>query len=165
MWTISVLIIMTDEEPVKLLRELGPSAIDTELRALSPDMGGEVRVMQSFLKMISSILQSKKDFDLAQAYLALFLKVRYEQSADIYLFIYICMQLHTFSYQLNTIALTFSSIEMLSFWPNLPWQNCQLLGFCFCFIDPCIHILNKDCEMQLFFVFLFLTLKIFCKYF
>uniref|UniRef100_A0A672MZJ4 WD repeat-containing protein 36-like n=1 Tax=Sinocyclocheilus grahami TaxID=75366 RepID=A0A672MZJ4_SINGR len=78
------------EEPVKLLRELGPSAIEIELRALSPDMGGEVRVMQSFLKMISSILQSKRDFDLAQAYLALFLKVRYEQSADVYLFTFPC---------------------------------------------------------------------------
>lgn len=70
------------EEPVKLLRELGPSAIDTELRALSPDMGGEVRVMQSFLKMIGSILQSKRDFDLAQAYLALFLKLHLRFIAD-----------------------------------------------------------------------------------
>uniref|UniRef100_A0A671PI87 WD repeat-containing protein 36-like n=1 Tax=Sinocyclocheilus anshuiensis TaxID=1608454 RepID=A0A671PI87_9TELE len=70
------------EEPVKLLRELGPSAIETELRALSPDMGGEVRVMQSFLKMISSILQSKRDFDLAQAYLALFLKLHLRFIAD-----------------------------------------------------------------------------------
>uniref|UniRef100_A0A673MV48 WD repeat domain 36 n=1 Tax=Sinocyclocheilus rhinocerous TaxID=307959 RepID=A0A673MV48_9TELE len=70
------------EEPVKLLRELGPSAIETELRALSPDMGGEVRVMQSFLKMISSILQSKRDFNLAQAYLALFLKLHLRFIAD-----------------------------------------------------------------------------------
>uniref|UniRef100_A0A671SQM2 WD repeat-containing protein 36-like n=1 Tax=Sinocyclocheilus anshuiensis TaxID=1608454 RepID=A0A671SQM2_9TELE len=70
------------EEPVKLLRELGPSAIETELRALSPDMGGDVRVMQSFLKMISSILQSKRDFDLAQAYLALFLKLHLRFIAD-----------------------------------------------------------------------------------
>ncbi|KAL0192458.1 hypothetical protein M9458_010754, partial [Cirrhinus mrigala] len=61
-------------EPIKLLRELGPSAIETELRGLSPEMGGDIRIMQSFLKMISSILQSKRDFDLAQAYLALFLK-------------------------------------------------------------------------------------------
>lgn len=70
------------EEPVKLLRELGPSAIETELRALSPDMGGDVKVMQSFLKMINSILQSKKDFDLAQAYLALFLKLHLRFIAD-----------------------------------------------------------------------------------
>uniref|UniRef100_A0A8C1XCY5 WD repeat domain 36 n=1 Tax=Cyprinus carpio TaxID=7962 RepID=A0A8C1XCY5_CYPCA len=71
-----------DNNSLKLLRELGPSAIETELRALSPDMGGEVRVMQSFLKMISSILQSKRDFDLAQAYLALFLKLHLRFIAD-----------------------------------------------------------------------------------
>ncbi|XP_051958098.1 WD repeat-containing protein 36 [Xyrauchen texanus] len=63
------------DDPVKLVKELGPSAIETEIRALSPDMGGDVRVMQSFLKMIISILRSKRDFDLAQAYLALFLKL------------------------------------------------------------------------------------------
>lgn len=57
------------------LKELGPSAIDTELRSLAPDMGGNVSVMQSFLRMISSMLRLKQDFDLAQAYLALFLKV------------------------------------------------------------------------------------------
>uniref|UniRef100_A0A671SS19 WD repeat-containing protein 36-like n=1 Tax=Sinocyclocheilus anshuiensis TaxID=1608454 RepID=A0A671SS19_9TELE len=71
-----------DSNSLKLLRELGPSAIETELRALSPDMGGDVRVMQSFLKMISSILQSKRDFDLAQAYLALFLKLHLRFIAD-----------------------------------------------------------------------------------
>uniref|UniRef100_A0A673L199 WD repeat-containing protein 36-like n=1 Tax=Sinocyclocheilus rhinocerous TaxID=307959 RepID=A0A673L199_9TELE len=84
-FVIAVLIIcflLIDEEPVKLLRELGPSAIETELRSLSPDMGGDVRVMQSFLKMISSILQSKRDFDLAQAYLALFLKLHLRFIAD-----------------------------------------------------------------------------------
>lgn len=70
------------EEPVKLLRELGPSAIETELRALSPDMGGDVGVMKSFLKMISCILKSKKDFDLAQAYLALFLKLHLRLISD-----------------------------------------------------------------------------------
>uniref|UniRef100_A0AAY4DNW5 Small-subunit processome Utp21 domain-containing protein n=1 Tax=Denticeps clupeoides TaxID=299321 RepID=A0AAY4DNW5_9TELE len=62
-------------EPLRVLKELGPSAIDTELRSLAPDMGGDVAVMQSFLKLISSMLDSKRDFDLAQAYLALFLKL------------------------------------------------------------------------------------------
>lgn len=70
------------EEPVKLLKELGPSAIETELRGLSPEMGGDVSVMQSFLKMISSVLQSKKDFDLAQAWLALFLKLHLRLIAE-----------------------------------------------------------------------------------
>lgn len=70
------------EEPVKMLKELGPSAIETELRGLSPEMGGDVSVMQSFLKMISSVLQSKKDFDLAQAWLALFLKLHLRLIAE-----------------------------------------------------------------------------------
>ncbi|KAF4072906.1 hypothetical protein AMELA_G00252850 [Ameiurus melas] len=63
------------EAAVRHLKELGPSAIDTELRGLAPDMGGDVSVMQSFLRMISSMLRLKQDFDLAQAYLALFLKL------------------------------------------------------------------------------------------
>lgn len=74
---------MTDEEPLKLLKEFGPSAVETELRVMSPEMGGDVKVMQSFLKMIDSILKSNRDFDLAQAWLALFLKVRYEALTDV----------------------------------------------------------------------------------
>lgn len=65
----------SDEAAVGHLKEMGPSTIDTELRGLAPDMGGSVSVMQSFLRMISSMLRLKRDFDLAQAYLALFLKV------------------------------------------------------------------------------------------
>lgn len=65
------------------LKELGPSAVDTELRGLAPDMGGNVSVMQSFLRMISSMLRLKQDFDLAQAYLALFLKVGFFFSLNI----------------------------------------------------------------------------------
>ncbi|XP_015192182.2 WD repeat-containing protein 36 [Lepisosteus oculatus] len=60
---------------VSLLKGMGPSSIETELRGLAPDVGGSLDVMQSFLKMIISILDSKRDFDLAQAYLALFLKL------------------------------------------------------------------------------------------
>lgn len=54
---------------------MGPSNIDTELRSLSPDGGGSIKVMQSFLRMIETMLNTKYDFELAQAYLALFLKV------------------------------------------------------------------------------------------
>uniref|UniRef100_A0A4W4G599 Small-subunit processome Utp21 domain-containing protein n=1 Tax=Electrophorus electricus TaxID=8005 RepID=A0A4W4G599_ELEEL len=70
------------EDPVGLLKEMGPSAIDSELRVLAPDMGGDIRVMQSFLKMISTMLLLKRDFDLAQAYLALFLKLHLRIIAD-----------------------------------------------------------------------------------
>ncbi|TRY54325.1 hypothetical protein DNTS_021301 [Danionella cerebrum] len=38
------------EESIQLLRELGPSAVETELRALSPEMGGDV---QLHLRLIS----------------------------------------------------------------------------------------------------------------
>ncbi|XP_017316182.1 WD repeat-containing protein 36 [Ictalurus punctatus] len=70
------------EAAVRHLKELGPSAIDTELRGLAPDMGGDVSVMQSFLRMISSMLKLKQDFDLAQAYLALFLKLHLRLIAE-----------------------------------------------------------------------------------
>lgn len=65
----------SDEAALNRLKELGPSGIETELRSLSPDCGGSVEVMQSFLKMIGMMLDRKQDFELAQAYLALFLKV------------------------------------------------------------------------------------------
>lgn len=64
-----------DEAAISLLKEMGPSGIETELRSLSVDGGGSVEVMQSFLKMIGVMLDRKRDFELAQAYLALFLKV------------------------------------------------------------------------------------------
>ncbi|XP_029108979.1 WD repeat-containing protein 36 [Scleropages formosus] len=61
--------------PLGLLKGMGPSAIDTELRGLAPDVGGTLEIMQAFLRMITNMLDSKRDFDLAQAYLALFLKL------------------------------------------------------------------------------------------
>ena len=61
---------------ISLLKEMGPSGIDTEFRGLGPDMGGDVSVLRGFLGMVASMLDSHRDFDLAQAYLALFLKVQ-----------------------------------------------------------------------------------------
>ncbi|XP_073480708.1 WD repeat-containing protein 36 [Aquarana catesbeiana] len=61
--------------PLKTIKEMGPSNIDTEIRNLAPEGGGSVEVMQSFLKMIGRMLDIKRDFELAQAYLALFLKI------------------------------------------------------------------------------------------
>ncbi|XP_063066369.1 WD repeat-containing protein 36 [Engraulis encrasicolus] len=63
------------EGPLQLLKEMGPSGIDAELRSLAPDMGGHTDVLRAFLRLISSMLESRRDFDLAQAYLALFLKL------------------------------------------------------------------------------------------
>ncbi|XP_056393450.1 WD repeat-containing protein 36 [Hyla sarda] len=61
--------------PLKTIKELGPSSIETEIRNLAPEGGGSIEVMQSFLKMVGRMLEMRLDFELAQAYLALFLKI------------------------------------------------------------------------------------------
>lgn len=61
--------------PLDLLKSLGPSNIEIELRGLAPEGGGSTEVMLSFLRMIGMMLNKKYNFELAQAYLALFLKL------------------------------------------------------------------------------------------
>ena len=64
-----------------LLKSLGPSAVDLELRGLSPDLGSSPQpssasqLLVAFLQMLEAMLEERRDFDLAQAYLALLLKV------------------------------------------------------------------------------------------
>ena len=57
------------------LKELGPSAIDVEIRSLSPEGGGDVELMGHFMKFIEYVLSTNNNFELVQAYLGLFLKV------------------------------------------------------------------------------------------
>jgi Utp21 specific WD40 associated putative domain len=54
----------------------GPSALDLEVRSLSPEGGGSIGLMQQFLLMLHSGLLAKRHFEAVQAYLGLFLKVR-----------------------------------------------------------------------------------------
>ncbi|KAG8232513.1 hypothetical protein J437_LFUL012669 [Ladona fulva] len=61
--------------PLNKLKALGPTSIDYEIGLLNPDGGGSDTLMLQFMKMMEFVLKSKKDFELAQAYLALFLKV------------------------------------------------------------------------------------------
>jgi U3 small nucleolar RNA-associated protein 21 len=56
------------------LKEKGPSAIEIELISLAPEGGGSVELMVQFLNMILQVLMQKRDFEAAQAYLALFMK-------------------------------------------------------------------------------------------
>lgn len=65
----------TDTAPLNLLKSFGPSHIEIELRGLAPEGGGSTEMMLSFLRMIGMMLNKKYNFELAQAYLALFLKV------------------------------------------------------------------------------------------
>uniref|UniRef100_A0A8C5B1B7 Small-subunit processome Utp21 domain-containing protein n=1 Tax=Gadus morhua TaxID=8049 RepID=A0A8C5B1B7_GADMO len=67
--------------PLALLKSLGPSAVDLELRGLSPDLGSSPQpssasqLLVAFLQMLEAMLEERRDFDLAQAYLALLLKL------------------------------------------------------------------------------------------
>lgn len=53
---------------------LNPSMIDYEVRSLAPFSGGSISLMDKFLKMIIEMFNSNVNFELAQSYLALFLK-------------------------------------------------------------------------------------------
>lgn len=59
---------------IEKLKTFGPSMLDFEIKSLSVDNGGTVEVMLQFFKCVEFMLKSNKNFDLAQAYMGLFLK-------------------------------------------------------------------------------------------
>lgn len=61
---------------VKHITGLGPSMIDFEIKSLHPDGGGNLDVMEQFIKMLLFMFESNKNFELAQSYLAVFLKAQ-----------------------------------------------------------------------------------------
>lgn len=63
------------EDALEYMKSLGPSAVDVEIRSLSPDLGGSVDVLGCFLKFAQTVLETKTNFEIIQAYLGLFLKV------------------------------------------------------------------------------------------
>jgi len=62
-------------EAFDLLKLMGPSAIDVELRSLGPDGGGSEEMLHHMMQLLLSQLKTGKDFELVQAYMSLFLKV------------------------------------------------------------------------------------------
>lgn len=61
------------------LKSMGPSAIDSEINSLSTaDSSVTHSLLLQFMKVIKSALERKIDYELAQAYLGLFLKVHGE---------------------------------------------------------------------------------------
>lgn len=65
----------TDFVPViDALKQFGPSMIEFELNSLCPEAGGSIDVMLQFMKCIEFMLKSNRDFELAQAYLAVFMR-------------------------------------------------------------------------------------------
>lgn len=57
------------------LKEMGPSTIDFEVRSLAPESGGTTEVLLNFARAMLAGLQSRKDYELVQSYLGIFLKV------------------------------------------------------------------------------------------
>ncbi|XP_047026043.1 WD repeat-containing protein 36 [Helicoverpa zea] len=63
------------EKCIEKLKTLPPAAIEAEVTSMAPDAGGSVDVMKQFLKMLDIMLKSNRDFELAQSYMSLFLKM------------------------------------------------------------------------------------------
>lgn len=55
-------------------KSFGPSMLDFEVKSLSVDSGGNVKVMLQYFKFIEFMLKSNTNFELAEAYMGLFLK-------------------------------------------------------------------------------------------
>lgn len=60
------------------LKEMGPSAIDIEIRSLAPEMGGSPQLMHNFLTSLLWMLESKRDFEFVESILGLFMKIHTE---------------------------------------------------------------------------------------
>ncbi|XP_071864291.1 WD repeat-containing protein 36 [Bombus fervidus] len=62
------------EEVIEKLKNMSPSSIDFEIQSLSADEKTSNTLLLHFMKMIYHMMEKKMDFELAQAYLAVFLK-------------------------------------------------------------------------------------------
>ncbi|XP_053605696.1 WD repeat-containing protein 36 [Plodia interpunctella] len=60
---------------IEKLKTLSPAAIEAEVTSMSPESGGSTEVMRHFLEMINVMMTSNRDFELAQSYLSLFIKM------------------------------------------------------------------------------------------
>lgn len=56
------------------LKVMGPSALNYEVRCLSPEAGGTFELMIKFLELLKQVLEKNNDFELLQSYLGVFLK-------------------------------------------------------------------------------------------
>ncbi|XP_043480931.1 WD repeat-containing protein 36 [Leptopilina heterotoma] len=64
------------------LMSMGPSGIDFEIQSLSHNPSCSVELMFQFMKMIQNVLESRKYFELTQAFLGLFLKTHGEELTE-----------------------------------------------------------------------------------
>jgi U3 small nucleolar RNA-associated protein 21 len=64
---------LLDDSFVDYVKSLSPSAVDLEVRSLPID--GELSVLNLYLEAISFMLQTRKNFEFAQAWLNVFLNI------------------------------------------------------------------------------------------
>lgn len=65
------------------LMALGPSMVDFEIKSLQPDGGaGNVALMLQFMRMVTFMLDTNLNFELAQTYLGVFLKTHGRSVVD-----------------------------------------------------------------------------------
>ncbi|XP_017765765.1 PREDICTED: WD repeat-containing protein 36 isoform X2 [Eufriesea mexicana] len=62
------------EEVIEKLKHMSPSSIDFEIQSLSADEKTSSTLLLRFMKMMYYMIEKKTDFELSQAYLAVFLK-------------------------------------------------------------------------------------------
>jgi U3 small nucleolar RNA-associated protein 21 len=62
-------------QAIEKLKSMGPSAIDLEVNSLGLEARGSRKLLLQYMKMINYMLSTNRDYELAQAYLSLFLKV------------------------------------------------------------------------------------------
>ena len=60
----------------EMLQSFSPSQADVEVRTLSPEAGGSDILMLSFMEMLVAVLKTGRHYELIQAYISLFIKVR-----------------------------------------------------------------------------------------
>ncbi|KAH3731188.1 hypothetical protein DPMN_057196, partial [Dreissena polymorpha] len=98
------------------VKSLGPSAVDVEIRSLEPDLGGSLEVLGAFLGFVRDTLKTNKNFEIIQAYLALFLKVH----GDV----------------LSSSALLTSDLESLAADQSASWSHIQdSMNQTLCFVN------------------------------
>lgn len=56
------------------LKLMGPSALNYEVRCLSPEAGGTIDLMVKFLELLKQVSEKNNNFELTQSYLGVFLK-------------------------------------------------------------------------------------------